>query len=79
MKRAKSIMLNQIKIDERDVIYQECFYEYSAEKREIENFVQPTEENPLGSFNLVGGVNKYIIYFAHYEYCLPMWKIAFIK
>jgi hypothetical protein len=92
VKRVKTIVQNQVEIDENQVIYQECachhsaqktaenFAEtYFAEKREIENFINPTSLNPFGSFNLKDGVNKYIICFAHYKDCLPMWKIIFNK
>lgn len=92
MKRVKTIVQNQVEIDENQVIFQECAYDHSAqktaenfaetyfeEKREIENFINPTSSNPIGSFNLKDGVNKYIICFAHYKDCLPMWKIIFNK
>ena len=92
MKKVKTIMLDFLEFEESDVIYQECAYDHSArqtaekfahiyfaEKREIENFIEPTSLNPVGSFNLVGGVNKYIVYFTHYKDCLPVWKIIFKK
>ena len=89
MKKSKSVYQVQFEYDESEVIYQECFYEYSAletaeafarnyyeDEREIENFVQPTDINPKGSFNLVNGTIMYIIYFSHFPNCLPMWKIV---
>lgn len=88
MKKSKSVYQVQFEYDESEVIYQECFYEYSAletaeafarnyfaDKRDIENFIQPTELSPRGSFNLENGVHVYIIFFSHVKDCLPMWKI----